>query len=83
VLRVVFTPEPSATPLTAQVLVAMAGLELTSLTSESGTQRLAFFNVATLNIPGAREVLAITGTPPDALRSIDCRAASSTASVFS
>ena len=47
------------------------GLELTSLAPEGGTQRLTFFNVATLSIPGAREVLAITGTPPEALRSID------------
>jgi len=47
------------------------GLELTSLATEGGTQRLTFFNVATLSNPGAREVLAITGTPPEALRSID------------
>ncbi len=44
VLRVVFTPEPSASPLTAQVLVAMAGLELPlalvlgTLSARSGKQ---------------------------------------------
>lgn len=47
------------------------GLELTSLATEGGAQRLTFFNVATMNAPGARETLAITGAPPEALRSID------------
>ena len=46
-------------------------LELTSLATEGGAQQLTFFNVATMNQPGARAVLPITGTPPEALRSID------------
>ena len=37
------------------------GLELTSLATEGGVQRLTFFNVATMNAPGVRETLAITG----------------------
>lgn len=47
------------------------GLELTSLATEGGVQQLTFFNVATMNLPGTRTVLPITGTPPEALRSID------------
>lgn len=47
------------------------GLELTSLATEGGVQQLTFFNVATMNQPGTRAVLPITGTPPEALRSID------------
>ena len=47
------------------------GLELTSLATEGGVQQLTFFNVATMNRPGTRAVLPITGTPPEALRSID------------
>lgn len=47
------------------------GLELTSLATEGGVQRLTFFNVATMNAPGVRETLAITGTPAEALRGID------------
>lgn len=47
------------------------GLELTSLATEGGAQQLTFFNVAAMNQPGARAVLSITGTPPEALRSID------------
>ena len=46
-------------------------LELTSLATEGGAQQLTFFNVATMNQPGTRRVLPITGTPPEALRSID------------
>jgi len=46
-------------------------LELTSLATEGGVQRLTFFNTATVNVPGEREVLPITGTPAEALRSID------------
>ena len=46
-------------------------LELTSLATERGVQQLTFFNVATMNQPGTRAVLPITGTPPEALRSID------------
>ncbi len=47
------------------------GLELTSLATQGGMQQLTFFNVATMNLPGMREVLPITGTPPEAVRSID------------
>lgn len=47
------------------------GLELTSLATEGGVQQLTFFNVATMNLPGTRAVLPITGPPPEALRSID------------
>jgi hypothetical protein len=47
------------------------GLELTSLATEGGVQQLTFFNVATMNLPGTRAVLPITGTSPEALRSID------------
>lgn len=47
------------------------GLELTSLATEGGAQQLTFFNVATKNQPGTRAVLPVTGTPPEALRSID------------
>ena len=47
------------------------GLELTSLATEGGAQRLTFFNVATMNTPGARETLVVTGTPAEALRSLD------------
>jgi len=47
------------------------GLELTSLATEGGVQQLTFFNVGTMNLPGTRAVLSITGTPPEALRSID------------
>jgi hypothetical protein len=46
-------------------------LELTSLATLGGLQQLTFFNVATMNLPGMRAVLPITGTPPEALRSID------------
>jgi len=46
-------------------------LELTSLATEGGVQQLTFFNVATMNQPGTRAVLPITGTPPEALCSID------------
>jgi hypothetical protein len=46
-------------------------LELTSLATEGEVQQLTFFNVATMNQPGTRAVLPITGTPPEALRSID------------
>ena len=47
------------------------GLELTALATEGGVQQLTFFNVATINLPGTRAVLSITGPPPEALRSID------------
>ena len=47
------------------------GLELTSLATEGGVQQLTFFGVATMNLPGTRAVLPITGSPPEALRSID------------
>lgn len=47
------------------------GLELTSLATEGGVQQLTLFNVATMNLPGTRAVLPITGTSPEALRSID------------
>lgn len=47
------------------------GLELTALATEGGVQQLTFFDVTTMNLPGTRAVLPITGTPPEALRSID------------
>ena len=49
----------------------VGGLELTSLATQNGTQQLTFFNVATMNVPAAREVLSLTGAPAEALRSID------------
>lgn len=47
------------------------GLELTALATRDGGQQLTFFNVATMNVPAARAVLPVTGTPAEALRSID------------
>ncbi|MCP3033610.1 hypothetical protein LF817_20085, partial [Halobacillus sp. A1] len=47
------------------------GLELTSLATEGEVQQLTFFNVASMNRPGTRVLLPITGIPPEALRSID------------
>lgn len=49
----------------------VGGLELTALATQDGLQQLTFFNVATMNVPVARAVLPVTGTPAEALRSID------------
>ena len=49
----------------------VGGLELTSLATQDGSQQLTFFNVATMNVPAARDVLSLTGAPAEALRSID------------
>ncbi len=49
----------------------VGGLELTSLATQGGNQQLIFFNVNTINVPAAREVLSLSGAPAEALRSID------------
>ena len=49
----------------------VGGLELTSLATQDGSQQLTFFNVATMNVRAAREVLPLAGAPAEALRSID------------
>ncbi len=49
----------------------VGGLEFTSLATQDGSQQLTFFNVATMNVRAAREVLPLSGAPAEALRSID------------
>ncbi len=49
----------------------VGGLELTSLATQGGKQQLTFFNVTTMSVPAAREVLSLSGAPAEALRSID------------
>ncbi len=49
----------------------VGGRELTSLATQDGSQQLTFFNVATMNLSAAREVLPLRGAPAEALRSID------------
>jgi len=49
----------------------VGGLELTSLATQDGSQQLTFYNVTTMNVRAAREVLPLSGAPAEALRSID------------
>ncbi len=49
----------------------VGGFELTSLATQDGSQQLTFYNVTTINVRAAREVLPLSGAPAEALRSID------------